>query len=41
MLTELKLKVYFTRFFVEGFFYDSSLIEKFNYLKPMIKLILF
>ena len=31
MLTELKLRVYFTEFLVEGFFYDSSLVEGFNY----------
>ena len=31
MLTELKLRVYFTGFLVEGFFYDSSLVEGFNY----------
>ena len=31
MLTELKWRVYFTGFLVEGFFDDSSLVEGFNY----------
>ena len=31
MLTELKLMVYFTGFLVGVFFYDSSLVEGFNY----------
>ena len=31
MLTVYKLRVYFTGFLVEGFFYDSSLVEEFYY----------